>query len=35
MSGSAFTLQRVSHFRLFGSQYLADHSIPETDSLTL
>jgi len=34
-SGSAFTLQRVSDFRLFGSQYLADHSISQADSLTL
>jgi len=33
--GSAFTLQRVSDFRLFGSQSIADHSIPQTDSLTL
>jgi hypothetical protein len=34
-SGSAFALQRVSDFRLFGSQCLADHSIAQTDSLTL
>ncbi len=34
-SGSAFTLQRVSDFRLFGSQSLADHSVPQTDGLML